>query len=267
MALRYSKGLRNFLLEGGSLKRAFAGGSILIYTGSQPTTADDAVAGTLLVTITKSSGALTNEVLGAGSVTIAGGSGSIDTITLAIGGGTAFDILGGSVAYATDINVTATAVAAQINNNPANIFVTASTTGASGVITLTTKPGMGTIANGWVPAGTGTTLTVGTPVNIGSGVAGVAHANGLTWGDAAAGAIVKNPLETWTGAAVASGTAGWFRIRGSVVDAGSADASEVFLRLDGSVATSGADLNLSSTTITSGATQTLSAASFTLPAQ
>lgn len=267
MALRYSKGLRNFLLEGGSLARAFAGGSLLIYTGSQPTDADSAVAGTLLATITKSSGALTVEVLATGSVTIGGGSGSVDTIKLAIGGGTAFDILGGSVAFDTSANVTATSVAAKINANPANIFVTASTTGASGVLTLTTKPGMGTMANGWVPSGTGTTMTVGTAVNIGSGVTGVAHANGLTWGDASAGSIVKNPLETWSAVAVATGTAGWFRLRGSVVDAGSADAAELFIRLDGSVATSGADLNLSSTSITSGATQTLSAASFTLPAQ
>lgn len=267
MALRYSKGLRNFLLEGGSLKRAFAGGSILIYTGSQPAAADGAVSGTLLVTITKSSGALTKEVLATGSVTIAGASGSIDTIKLAIGGGTAFDILGGSVAFDTDINTTATKVATQINNNPANIYVTASTTGASGVITFTTKPGMGATANGWVPSGTGTTLTVGTAVNIGSGVAGVSHANGLTWGDASAGALVKNPLETWSGVAAATGTAGWFRILGSVNDPGTADSSELYIRLDGSVATSGADLNLSSTAITSGATETLSAASFTLPAQ
>lgn len=266
MALRFSKGLRNFLMEGGSWKRALAGGKILIYTGAQPAAADDAVSGTLLATITKSSGAHTAEVLATGSVTIAGASGSIDTIKLAVGGGTAFDILGGSVAFDTDINVTATKVATQINHNPANIFVTASTTGASGVITFTTKPGTGTMLNGWVPSGTGTTLTVGTVVNISSGVTGVAHANGLTYGDSAAGVLVKNPLETWSGVAVATGTAGWFRHVAAVSDAGSSDSAELYIRMDGSIATSGADLNMSSTAIISGATQTLNSASFTFPA-
>jgi len=268
MSLRFSKGLRNFLMEGGAWKRALSNGKILVYTGSQPTLADDAVAGTLLVTLTKSSGAHTAEVLPTGSVTISGTSGTYSTVKLAVGGGTAFDILGGAVAFDTSLAVTATKMATQINNNPANIFVTASTTGASGVITLTGLPGIGATMNGWVPSGTvtGGDAAIGSAVNIGSGVAGVSAVNGLTFGDSAAGVLVKNPLETWSGTAGATGTAGWFRFVGAVSDAGTADSSEVYIRMDGSIATSGADLNMTSTSITSSATVTLNSASFTFPA-
>jgi hypothetical protein len=53
---------------------------------------------------------------------------------------------------------------------------------------------------------------------------------------------------------------------GSVADAGVADSAETFIRLDGTVATSGADLNMSNTNFVAGATQTLSTFSFTMPA-
>lgn len=59
-----------------------------------------------------------------------------------------------------------------------------------------------------------------------------------------------------TGTAVASGTAGWFRIADS-------DANGV---VDGAVGTSGAQLNLDSTTIASGATVTITSGTATAPA-
>lgn len=51
MTLKVSTGLRNQLLDGGSLKAALAGGLIKIYTGPVPASADDAVTGTLLTTV------------------------------------------------------------------------------------------------------------------------------------------------------------------------------------------------------------------------
>jgi hypothetical protein len=262
MALRYSKGLRNFLNEGGSIKQALAGGKILIYTGTQPASADDAVAGTLLATITLASGAHTAEVQATGSLTISGTtSGSVDSVTV-----NGLDILGGAVTHTGNNNTMATAVAAAINHNPKNLLYVASSTGASGVVTLTAKPGLGTSVNTHAVSATATTTTVGTFVNIGSGVAGVNQVNGLRFGDSAAGVLVKHPDQTWSGVAGATGTAGYFRFVGSVADAGSSDSSEVFIRLDGNVATSGANLNLSSTSIVTSATQTISTFSLTLPA-
>lgn len=80
---------------------------------------------------------------------------------------------------------------------------------------------------------------------------------------AVAGAIAKAVAETWSGTAVATGTAGWFRIR-LTTEAGTA-ASTTAVRADGSIATSGADLTVGSLTVTSGAPVLLASAEFTLP--
>lgn len=257
MALRLSDGLRNFLNEGGSLKQAFAGGKILLYTGSQPATANAAVTGTLLATYTLSSGAHTNEVKATGSLVLAtGASGSVDTFTV-----NSIEIMGSATAFNTSLAQTATDIVTKINNNPKNMLFVASNGGTS-TITLTAKPGLGTLPNGWVVAATATTITV-TPTNVSGGVNSV---NGLKFGDSAAGVLVKDPSQTWSGVAAATGTAGWFRLVSAVSDSGALDSAETFLRLDGNVATSGANLNLSSTSIATGATQTISTFSITEPA-
>jgi hypothetical protein len=77
------------------------------------------------------------------------------------------------------------------------------------------------------------------------------------------GILEKNASETWSGTAVATGTAGWFRMR-QAGDTGTAS-STTMARVDGSISTSGAQMNLGSLTITSGAPFVLSAAAFTLP--
>ena len=56
MALKASTGLRNYTLDTGSLKAGLASGSLKIYSGAVPADADAAVTGTLLVTISESSG-------------------------------------------------------------------------------------------------------------------------------------------------------------------------------------------------------------------
>lgn len=105
------------------------------------------------------------------------------------------------------------------------------------------------------------TLLVTVTVSSGAFVAG-AFGNGLEFGTAASGAISKD-ADTWSGAAVATGTAGWFRLCANATDAG-ADSTSL-PRIDGSVGTSGADLNLSSTSITSGRTYTIDTFTLTLP--
>jgi hypothetical protein len=257
MALRFSKGLRNFLLEAGALKNAFANSRILICTGAQPASADDAVAGTLLATITLNSGAFTAEVQSVGSVALStGASGSVDTLTV-----NTIEIMGSSTPFNTSLAQTAQDVANKINNNPKNLLFVATKT-ATSTITITAKPGLGTLANGWVVASTATVITK-VDTNMAGGVSPV---NGLTFGDSAVGTLVKAVLEVWSGLAVTDGTAGYFRLLGSVADGGLADVAEAFLRLDGNIATSGANLNMSNTNFVQGATQTLSTFSFTLPA-
>ena len=59
MTVRFSTGLRNLLAGTTGYASAFANGVIEIYSGTQPTSADAAPTGTLLGTITLSSGAFT----------------------------------------------------------------------------------------------------------------------------------------------------------------------------------------------------------------
>lgn len=258
MALRPSKALRNYMLEHGDFKHAMSNCFLKFYTGAQPSTPEAAPTGTLLVTISDAGGAPTREVRGTGSVTLTGGaSGSVNSITLA-----GLELMSGAVAFNTDLSTTAADVASNINDNPANVLVVASAVGA--VITLTAKYGLGAAINGAAVVSGATTITT-SDVNMGSGVAGVSAVNGLQWGDASANVIVKDPNQVWQGTAVADGTAGWFRIEAAVADAGAADSSESVLRLDGSIATSGADLTMGSTAIANTAIQTVSAFSLTFP--
>ena len=90
-------------------------------------------------------------------------------------------------------------------------------------------------------------------------------ANGLNFGDSVNGVIGKASGETWSGQAGATGTAGWFRIFDNAMeDAGSI--STTAPRIDGAIATSGAQLNMSNTSITSGGTTTIDTVAVTLPA-
>lgn len=272
MALRLSSGLRNFLLEGGSMKRAFDGGKLLVYSGSQVATADAAVAGTLLCTYTVSSGAHTAEVLPLGVVTLSysgTGTGTVDTFTV-----NSLEIMGSATASnLATIDLVAAAVVDKINNNPKNLLFMASS--AAGVITITGKPGLGSLYNTKAlacscTAGDNTMASAITSTTFGSGTgggtAGIDALNGLRFGNAAAGVLVKDPSQTWSGVAAADGTAGWFRLQAAVADAGAIDAAELYIRLDGNVATSGANMNVSSTTYATGATQTQATFSITEPA-
>lgn len=257
MALRLSTGLRNFLLSGGSLKDAFNGGKLFLYSGAQPTTADDAFTGTLLATITLASGAHTAEVQSSGTVTLnTGGAGSVDTLTV-----NSLEIMGSSTAFNTSLTQTAADVATKINRNTKNKLFKASSSGA--VITITAKPGLGTLPNTWVVASTVTTITK-TDVNMAGGVNSV---NGLTLDVSASGTVSKMGTETWSGSAGNTGTAGYFVLIGPVADAGALDSLATFSRIEGAIATSGAELNMSSTSIVSAATQTISNFSLTEPAQ
>lgn len=86
--------------------------------------------------------------------------------------------------------------------------------------------------------------------------------NGLTFAAASGGAVSKTG--TWSFVGIAAGTAGWFRLKGNAVDAGAVSTTAV--RMDGSIATSGADLNLSNITIAIGAPNTCDSFVYTQPA-
>ncbi len=89
---------------------------------------------------------------------------------------------------------------------------------------------------------------------------------GLEFGTPSDGSISKSSSEVWTGIAVQTGTAGFFRLYANATDTGGNDSSYQYPRIDGTIATSGADLNMTSTSIRSGATITIDTFTLTLPA-
>lgn len=256
MTMRLSTGLCNFLAKQGSFDDAMRNGIIEIYSGAQPASADAAPAGTLLCTISAAAGGVTAEVLASGTVTLAGSAGSVNTLTV-----NGVEVLGGAVAFDGTLAQTALDVAAQINRNKSAPDYTASATGA--VVTLTALPGTGTVPNTFAVAGTLTTLTA-TYTALAGGVSAV---NGLRFDAAAGGVLPKLASQVWSGVNGATGTAGWFREYGSTADSHALDAAGVVLRVDGAIATSGAEMNLNSTAFVSGATTTLASAALTIPNQ
>ncbi len=85
----------------------------------------------------------------------------------------------------------------------------------------------------------------------------------LSFKNTATAGVLSKQVNTWDGVAVATGTAGYFRFCASTSDAGGTSTTEV--RIQGAVATSGAELNMSSTTITSAATTTIDTFDITIP--
>lgn len=257
MTFRLSTGARNFINKYGSIGDMLQNGWIEIYSGAQPSSADAAATGTLLCTISSSSGTVTHETLSSGTVTLnSGASGSVDTITV-----NGVEVLGASINFNATLTQTAADVAAQINRNKSNPDYTATSSGA--VITIKALPGTGTAPNGFAVVSTVTTITK-TDANMAGGVAAV---NGLKFDVSTSGIMNKLSTQTWSGLNAATGNAGWFRQYGSVNDASGVDSTGVVLRMDGSVATSGAEMNLNSTAFVISATTTLATWTMTVPAQ
>ena len=76
------------------------------------------------------------------------------------------------------------------------------------------------------------------------------------------GVLPKDPAQTWSGTAAASGTASFFRIV-SESDADDADASAP--RIQGQVGTAGSDLNLSTVAVAAGEARTVNSFNVVLP--
>jgi hypothetical protein len=94
-----------------------------------------------------------------------------------------------------------------------------------------------------------------------------AVAAGLEFGPVALGVLSKitNPADVWSGVIASSGTASWFRFYANAADAGAADTTYIYPRIDGSVRTSGGELNMSSVALVAAATHTVDTFAITLP--
>jgi len=258
MALRLSKALRSGVQDTDSFKHLMSNCFMKLYSGAQPANGEAAATGTLLATFSDASGTPTREVLSIGSVALTGGgSGSVNTLTV-----NSIEIMGSATSFNTSLIQTATDIVTKINNNPQNLLFSASNVGGtSATISITANPGLGALANGWVVASTVTTITK-TDSNMASGVTAV---NGLKWGDSEAGVLVKLPTQVWSSIPVATGVAGYFRFEAAVADDELIDSSLVKYRMDGAIASSGAELNMGNTTITIGVPLAFDTFSITFP--
>lgn len=250
MSLALSTKLRNDLLGGKNLRQVFEDAVIKIYSGSAPASADSAATGTLLVTISKSSGTVSSgEVSTAQEAKVAiNDHGSGSTYKVLINSTTA-------VTYTNTPDLDAIPVAAAltelINNcgepvwaaaaGTVNIYVRSKVRGLAFTIADNSSTGSITVTESAVANSASDAVKLGAP---------------------SAGAITKD-ANTWSGVAVATNTAGYFRMVNSADDEGATGST--YPRIQGSVATSGAEMTLSNTTITSGATQTIDSATITMP--
>lgn len=255
MTIRLSTGARNGIAQGLGFGGLFNHGSIKIYSGAQPASADAAVTGVLLGTVSVSSATVTSETRATGTITLTGGaSGSVNTVIV-----NTFNIIpSGAVNFNTSLSQTASDLRDAINRDG---IYTATVSGA--IVTISPRAGAGTSHNTYTVSAGLTTITA-SYANMASGTAPVA---GLVWAPPVAGVLAKPSTAVWGFTGVAAGTAGWFRMVASESDPGTlVSAAPYYVRMDGSIAVSGADLNLSNIAIAVGSPNTIDSLSFTVPA-
>lgn len=255
MTNRLSTGARNGMVGPLGLSGMLDQCVVSIYSGSQPANADAATTGTLLGIVTLGSSAYTAETQATGTITITGSSGSITA--LLVGG---FNIIGDTAAvlYNTSTTQTASDLTNAINRN--GVY---QATFSGAVVTIKPRPGVGASHNGY--AVTSTATLTATYTNMSGGVASV---NGLAFGPPVGGVLSKPAGQVWGFTGIAAGTAGWYRITASVADAGALlTAAPWLVRMDGAIATTGAEMSLSNISIAVNAPNTIDSFSFTMPAQ
>lgn len=294
MALTFSTGVANQIASGLGWGDVIKGGVIDVYSGTKPTSPNDAATGTLLCRFTTNSGTLTAETRAHCRVAFAGGTlAAGDTVSMQVGGMTIGSFTGvagaantvAAAALANAVNTTwsfpdyyAVAAGTTIGTirygetaNVANeVFIIGPKNAGTQINALSANLTVSVAANAAYAvngASANTATTFANAAHGGGGTSangtGIASANGLTMTyPANVGLISKSGV--WSGNSTANGTAGYFRLLGTPgCDAGTTnllttgnDARNV-IRIDGTVGTSGSDMAISSTTITANTAQTI----------
>lgn len=250
--MQLSTKLANLIASGQDVRSAVGNFKRLIYAGTKPATADAAINGTLLATLTKDGAAATFETRPVWAITIAGAMGG--TVTIKMGGAP----IHAPVTSATDATTTAAALAAAINATTIKPFAgfTASSSGA--VLSVVGPVGSGASLNALVcstsvtDSVTATVASAGLPDGNNGTTLGVDAVNCCDF-DARSVAGVLTSSQTWKDlSADAGGTATWYRDVYSAADTGVA--STAFLRKQGTITSvgGGGDMELGSTLITAG---------------
>ena len=263
MALRFSSGMVQKLMQNKGLKEALLEGCVRVYSGSQPATADAAPTGTLLLTVSKASATYTegaHSTAQVNSLTITDASvADSDTYTITITPSPS-EYSAQAFSFVTDASATANELAQGlcdvINEESRYVVATHNEGGATNIMYITASyPGQGFAA---------ITLTTnpGTAIATAAVVTNV-RVNGLQFGLSTAGVLAKEADLVWSGAVAATGTAGWFRFQANAVDDNSL--STTLIRMDGACGTSNSDMNLSSVNLVAATTVTVDTFSITQP--
>lgn len=238
--LKFSTGLKHqsFNSLRGALSAAYslAGGWIGLYSGTQPATADAAATGTLLAKITQASGTFV-----AGAYQTYDVDGLCQTQSPAVPGALTLDgITAGTLGVGYYVTISGT------GNESNKIFrITGTGNNDEDLIeylqgpsyaTVSSKHTFKTVSEIYASAATADAITAGYGIT-----------NGLFLGAASSNKIAKHANQVWSGIGIAAGTAGWFRFYGAAADDGSE--STTLPRLDGRIATSGAEMNLSNLSV------------------
>ena len=256
MTVRLSTGARNGMAGRLGFAAMFNRGTIKVFSGAQPASADAAETGTLLGTFSASSVTPIKETRATGTLTVTGTAGQT-ILTVTAGGVNIIPDDATMVGLATT-TLTADAIAAAINRNG---MYEASTTGASNVVTVRARPGAGIVTTALATTGT---CTVG-----GSSMSGgAAPTNGLFLGVDALGVVSKPALQVWSFNGANTGTAGWARFYSS--DAGDTGllltAAPWYPRLDGSCGVGSGDFQMSTLSIVPALPVTMDTFTWTQPA-
>jgi hypothetical protein len=257
----WSTALRNYTNHQGSVKNALAGGKFCLYQGTIPTSADNAIVGTLLTTCTTGSATLTPAV--APRWTIVGDADGTGIVTI-----NALAIHAGTVAATGTTAGTLTAIANAINAYNGPIPFRAWSSGTTLYIEGPAELLPVATTNAWAIAESGT-MTI-TSANTAAAAtagsrAGVASINGLQFTGSTAG--VLSTAGVWSGTNAATGTANFFVYYANPTDdSGVADATPYHCRrIIGSCGTyTGVDYLMKSTSLVAAATHTVDTSTLTM---
>jgi len=258
MAEKVSTGMRDWIL---ALKRELLDDVVMkIYSGTPPDDADDAVSGTLLVTVTKSSGTVSSNersYSGRWSVTIPGSHASgtyAVTITVDSTDYTCTYDTSDPEGYASN-DAIAKGLARKIREGCPQVFAIAE--GANSKLYIQGRVGgvdISSVADG------GGTVTIVTFAEIEV----ASRADTIQFAKPSSGSMSKSS-DTWSGTIANSGTMGYFRIIRPDDDGTESTTQK---RLQGAISTSGAELNKASgLTLTQSETHTIDDYSITEPAE
>ncbi len=258
MAEKISTGMRDRVLHA---KREILGDFVRkIYSGTPPDSADDAVTGTLLVTVTKSSGTVSSNersTSGRWSVTIPGSHVAGTYAVIVTVDSTAY-----TCTYTTDDpeghasnDDIAKGLARKIREGCFQVFAIAE--GANSKLYIQGRVG-GVDISSVVDGVRTVTITAFSEIEV------AARSDALYYALPSSGSMSK-ASDTWSGTIANSGTMGYFR---DVLPDDDGTESTEAIRLQGAISTSGAEMNKSSgLTLTQTETHTINSYSITEPAE